>query len=83
MLCFASRQPSLGTGQKQPLTSHLVADCTDWEKDNARFEEQFERMMRASSGGLRGERERPDNGSGLFTVPLTQTPENNRRSTRH
>jgi len=34
-------------GNEQPLTSRLAADFTGWEKDNAKFEAQFERVVKA------------------------------------
>ena len=33
--------------KEQHLTSRLAADFTGWEKDNAKFESQFERVVKA------------------------------------
>ena len=41
--------------KRKAVTSRLAADFTGWESDNARFEEQFERVVAAlrSDGGGR------------------------------
>ncbi len=33
--------------KKQHLTDRLAADFTGWEKDNAKFEEQFQQVLKA------------------------------------
>lgn len=35
------------SGKRQQVKERLAADFTDWEKDNAKFEEQFERVVKA------------------------------------
>ena len=35
------------SGTRQQITDRLAADFTGWEADNAKFEEQFERVVKA------------------------------------
>jgi hypothetical protein len=35
------------SGKRQQVMERLSADFTGWETDNARFEEQFERLVKA------------------------------------
>jgi hypothetical protein len=45
-------------GKGDEIRSRLAADFTNWESDNAKFQAQFERVMRALTTGDRG-REHP------------------------
>jgi len=35
------------SGKQQQIKERLAADFTGWENDNAKFEEQFERLVKA------------------------------------
>jgi hypothetical protein len=35
------------SGKRQQVKERLAADFTGWETDNAKFEEQFERVVKA------------------------------------
>ena len=35
------------SGKRQQIKERLAADFTGWEKENAKFEEQFERVVKA------------------------------------
>jgi hypothetical protein len=39
------------SGKKDEVTARLAADFTGWENDNAKFEEQFERVVAALMAG--------------------------------
>ena len=39
------------SGKEKAVTSRLAADFTGWEKDNSKFEEQFERVVKALRTG--------------------------------
>jgi hypothetical protein len=42
------------SGKKQSIKSRLAADFTGWEHDNAKFEQQFERVVKALQTGDTG-----------------------------
>ncbi len=46
------------SGKERPVKSRLAADFTGWETDNAKFEEQFERVVKALR--TEGREEPPD-----------------------
>lgn len=50
--------PKWDNWKKQHLTDRLAADFTGWDKDNAKFEEQLEKVVRALRGDA-GARESP------------------------
>ncbi len=39
------------SGRKDEILARLAADFTGWENDNAKFEEQFERVVKALMAG--------------------------------
>ena len=48
------------SGRKQEVLSRLAPDFTDWEKDNAKFEAQFEQAVKALQSGDTGREAAPE-----------------------
>lgn len=42
------------SGKKKSITTRLAADFTGWEHDNAKFEEEFKKMVKALRTGDEG-----------------------------
>ncbi len=49
------------SGMRTQVLNRLAADFTGWEKDNAKFEQQFERIVKAlrADGGARQQSPKP------------------------
>ncbi len=48
------------SGKARQVKSRLAADFTGWETDNAKLEEQFERVVKALRAGDDGREQSPD-----------------------